>query len=225
MTPAPPLRAANWGAPAITSPPPCPPKAPQWFRENYEVVTAEQMGASFNALLTLLVAIEKGHNWKTSSRGLTALGRPKEVSAWMAAGRGLRGGVGAMGPKFPTLTSKTVEEYAEKYRLWWASSQPKWRVTAGTSVLLRDAGMRDNSPAKEWLPLRAPGQNGVFLAVLMLYWWRRELPADRAQDEWEDAVADVQFVFKGLNALQRREAGGNAGGTDLETDELRSESA
>ncbi|KAJ7164854.1 hypothetical protein C8R43DRAFT_833873, partial [Mycena crocata] len=169
---------------------------PAWFQQAHEVIRDAKLGPDFCALVGLLIKVEAGYNYRTMQNGLTPLGRPKEVSSWMGSGRGRRGGVGALGPVFPTPTSKSPAAFGKTFNEWWRSLQPKWRTGGPDGQLSKDAQLRDHSQSKEWAALRSPGANGVFIVVLILFWWGRDIPGpDSSQrGDWSNAVEDAAFM-------------------------------
>lgn len=87
--------------------------------------------------------------------------------------------------KFPII--EDVAAFKQQWWKWWTAIQPKWR--ADIFVNGRPVQRGDG----DWLELRKPGKNGLFLALLTLFWWRR-LESPPSQD-WLDAVLDVRWVM------------------------------
>jgi hypothetical protein len=147
--------------------PPCPADAPEWFQLAYGAISKEALGAPFNKLIAELIGLEATYQYKQSGRAIPAQGRPKELTTWIGAGRGQRGGSGADGP---TLSTKAVAAAFEKaWWAWWTSVQPVFRNVSERPWAHQAASILASS-TKDWARLRHPGPNGMFIVVLGLYW-------------------------------------------------------
>ncbi|KAJ7161443.1 hypothetical protein C8R43DRAFT_881169 [Mycena crocata] len=180
----------------------------------------------FNKLLDRFIEVEAGYNFKKSGKYLDTKVRPGVIGTWIGLGRGRRGGNGAKGAVFEA-GSAAVDKFGDMLWDWWVSLQPAWRKPVGvTKTLPRSDEQRDAALAGDWAKLRIPGPNGVFMVVLVLYWWGRALGQNvKMTERWAGAVSDAKYMFDGLIALQRREDRERAvGDTDLETDQLQSAS-
>ncbi|KAJ6552190.1 hypothetical protein DFH09DRAFT_858809, partial [Mycena vulgaris] len=188
--------------------PACPAEAPQWLQYAYEAITTQSLGHEFNELIELFLTLEKGYEYKSSGKGLPAgLDRPKEIAAWIGAGRGRRGGANAHGPP---LTPKSAVAFGQAWWDWWRKLQPTFRKVIGleTNAWPRQTARRDAAPALEWVSLRHAGPNGMFIPILALYWWGRGLGVastgsmnGTAERAWREAVTDVGWIVEGLIAL------------------------
>ncbi|KAJ7744432.1 hypothetical protein DFH07DRAFT_703628, partial [Mycena maculata] len=149
--------------------PSCPTDALEWFTTVYAEVSRCNLGSAFNALLKLFIELEQQYGWvKTGGKGLGTTNRPPQVTAWISAGRGSRGGsmANAIGPTMPALAV-----FDATWWQWWSGLQPSWRTTdKGNSARFA----RDRYPAGDvgnWVTLRHSGPNGVLSLVAALYWW------------------------------------------------------
>ncbi|KAJ7717300.1 hypothetical protein DFH07DRAFT_762058, partial [Mycena maculata] len=185
---------------------------PTWFRRVYAEVSQENLGVSYNSLLTLFTQVERGYKWEKGGKGLATLHRPPQVGAWVTAGRGARGGAMRNGVG-PAILDLAVFE--EQWWQWWSGLQPMWRVAAkgntgnGKATSLRFS--RDLYPAAgsdAWQSLRHPGPNGALSLVGTLYWWGVKLQKEGVpredRDVWLEAVTDVDWMLRGLLAAEKR---------------------
>ncbi|KAJ7841668.1 hypothetical protein B0H13DRAFT_1649057 [Mycena leptocephala] len=212
------------GPPPSSAIPPCPAKAPEWFKHAHEVITGAALGPQFNMLIAELIRLEAKYEFKKSGRAIPAQGRPKELTTWIAAGRGRRGGSGADGP---TLSATGAADFGKVWWAWWASVQPGFRNLSERPWPHQMASVHSSSP-KDWTRLRHPGPNGMFIVVLGLYWWGRETmqASAKARASWREAVEDAKWMCEGLILMEDKatqETGATLGETDMESDQLRSE--
>ncbi|KAJ7750927.1 hypothetical protein DFH07DRAFT_541870 [Mycena maculata] len=147
--------------------PPCPPNAAGWFSKVYSEVTQKNLGAAFNALLSVFLELEGVYGWlNCGGKGLGTLHRPPQVAAWVTAGRGRGGAMGnGVGPAIPSLA-----EFEDLWWKWWGELQPDWRVSDPQPGRLK----RDMWPAgglENWQTLRHPGPNGALSLIATLCWW------------------------------------------------------
>ncbi|KAJ6487265.1 hypothetical protein C8R47DRAFT_979203 [Mycena vitilis] len=221
--PPPPANAPLPTSAAGDSIPPCPAEAKQWFKDVYKEITAKDLGDSYNAVLRLLIDLERVYRWEVGAvRGLSTTNRPQQVATWVNLGRGGRGGwiSNGVGPPIESLTI-----FDDLWWKWWGGMQPEWRVAdAGTPGRFT----RDRYPTKkaDWACLRHPGKNGFLTVVATLYWWGKATDRERNSEDrasWAEAVTDVKWILRGLLAAQRGDSDGGDGGTENETDQLSSE--
>ncbi|KAJ7664353.1 hypothetical protein DFH06DRAFT_986198 [Mycena polygramma] len=203
--------------------PPCPAEAKQWFKDVYKEITAKDLGDSYNAVLRLLIDLERVYRWEVGAvRGLSMTNRPQQVTTWVNLGRRGRGGwiSNGVGPPIESLAI-----FDDLWWKWWGGMQPEWRVAdAGTPGRFT----RDHYPTKkaDWACLRHPGKNGFLTVVATLYWWGKATDRERNGEDrasWAEAVTDVKWILRGLLAAQRGDSDGGDGGTENETDQLGSE--
>ncbi|KAJ7033628.1 hypothetical protein C8F04DRAFT_957319 [Mycena alexandri] len=187
--------------------PPCPVGAADWFVSTYTQITKVQLGGVFNSLLASYGELERSYNW--AKGGNNSLGkkdnRPVQLSQWVAAGRGSRGG--KMGEDGPTIDSLAV--YDDRWWRWWGKLQPGWRVgSAGNAGRF----VRTSYPPQErpnWASLHLPGPNGILGVVATLYWWGKKVKEGSQREDtesWVEAVTDVKWMVKGLLAMERATA-------------------
>lgn len=93
----------------------------------------------------------------------------------------------------PSLAGKALKVYVEKWKLWWAELQPRWRNTK-VWPFERKSG--------SWEVLLKVGKNGVYVVILSLAWWMSALsknpPSQKQQDEFLAVLDDVNWVFSQL---------------------------
>ncbi|KAJ7733215.1 hypothetical protein DFH07DRAFT_702051, partial [Mycena maculata] len=182
--------------------PACAADAPFWFSKVYPEVSQHNLGSGFNALLRVFIDVERSYGWVKGGKGLATLNRPPQLSAWITAGRGSRGGGGVMangiGPAIPS-----VVVFDMRWWQWWGSLQPPWRLS--DSRRPRERYLRDMYPASPGAQggqsLRHPGPNGALSLIATLYWWGVKLGKEGGQEEresWVEAVTDVKWMLRGL---------------------------
>ncbi|KAJ7040218.1 hypothetical protein C8F04DRAFT_948711 [Mycena alexandri] len=180
-----------------------------WFTDCYTEITAVNLGSVFNNLLAVYIAIERGYNWEKgggSSLGGTGI-RPKQLTQWVGAGRGLRGGSMSKGAG-PSIDSLAV--FDDAWWRWWGKLQPSWRRPQGDKPGRFE---RNTYPASkgEWSAIRHPGQNGLLGVIATLYWWGKAVKKEGEREDresWTEAVSDVKWLLKGLVASESKGADG-----------------
>ncbi|KAJ7186916.1 hypothetical protein C8R46DRAFT_864987, partial [Mycena filopes] len=201
------LSSGGGGGKALPAPPQwdpdtipvCPSEAAAWFANCYREVTATNLGGVFNGLLGVYIEVERGYKWEKgqgSSLGGTA-NRPKPLTQWVTAGRGLRGGGMAKGAG-PSIGSIAV--FDDVWWRWWGRLQGSWRKAEGSKPGRFERGAYPES-AESWEGMRHPGQNGLLSVVATLYWWGKMVQTEGGKEDresWTEAVADVKWVLKGL---------------------------
>ncbi|KAJ7690742.1 hypothetical protein B0H17DRAFT_935690, partial [Mycena rosella] len=134
---------------------------PEWLDFALQAISKEPLGECFNALIALWMALERGYGYKNPGKGLAATTRPKEVSTWITVQTAqycYRGKCGGL---------------RESWWKWWRTFQPKWRTIVNSYMWPQHDQRQELVTAADWAALRHPGPNGIFLLVLMLYWWGR----------------------------------------------------
>ena len=85
-----------------------------------------------------------------------------------------------------------IELYAAQWQDWWSRMQPDWR--RGSDGLLRD---RDGP----WDKLAVPGQNGMFIVLVSLSWWRAiALESGLSLETCDECTQDVRWVLRKIAA-------------------------
>ena len=108
--------------------------------------------------------------------------RPTQIHDWMKRKRIL-----ARPPAIPQ-----IELYAAQWQDWWSRMQPDWR--RGPDGLLRD---RDGP----WDKLAVPGQNGMFIVLVSLSWWRAiALESGLTLETCDECTQDVRWVLRKIAA-------------------------
>ena len=90
----------------------------------------------------------------------------------------------------PSITD--VEEFQEKWIVWWGSCQPKWRST-GTWPYTRDDG-----EGKDWTRLNITGPFGLFAFVMSTSFWAASMSSDLDRGVFDAAVEDLHWVINHL---------------------------
>ncbi|KAJ7107315.1 hypothetical protein C8R43DRAFT_1140291 [Mycena crocata] len=177
--------------------PPCPEDAPEWFHFAHEAISNDSLSAEFNEVLTSLIKLEAAYKYEKSGKSLPRGERPDPLSRWITKGRGWRGGMEADGP---TLSAAAIVEFGKTWWLWWESMQPPRRGRP----LVRQAGTVLASTRESMGCLWCPGPNSIFLPVLGLYWWGRELLKGTKMDDdsWKEGLLEVNHAITCLLAAE-----------------------
>ncbi|KAJ7652316.1 hypothetical protein B0H17DRAFT_1214982 [Mycena rosella] len=171
---------------------PCPPSAPPWFVDGRAVLSKQDLGCHFDALIAAWTRIEYASRFEHGPTNLSSKGRPAQLGIWIAGGWGRRGSL-------PVISD--VALFAEKWGLWWTSLQPGWREKGRDGKW--SSGGEYGEGGKDWGPLYQWGVNGTLTLLAGLYFWGCALKAgvhdsEVGMGEWEDAVADVTWMLEGM---------------------------
>ncbi|KAK6992781.1 hypothetical protein R3P38DRAFT_3429464 [Favolaschia claudopus] len=163
----------------------CPPKAPDWFADARTVLTKQDLGVHYQAVIAAWTRMEEASRFEHSPTNLPAKFRPKQLGPWITRGR---------------RTEFSVEdpiEYSAQWQAWWDSLQPAWRKRGTDGCWEVENGYGEGG--REWGSLYQWGVNGVLTIVASLYFWGRAV-GDRAELRrvWESAVLDVVWMFEGM---------------------------
>ncbi|KAJ7168430.1 hypothetical protein C8R46DRAFT_1217834 [Mycena filopes] len=182
-----------------------PEDAPRWIKDNIAWLSRTDLGVHYASLLTALVRAEKAFGFDEETYGALPLeGRPKQVTAWIGAGR-------TRTKKIPAVND--VGAYADGWYAWWDSLQPAWRAKdrEGRWKYGGDVKYGDD---EEWGYLDRPGPNGSLSVVAGLYFWGvcEEQPV-AVKERWAEAVQDVVWMLEGLTqSMSKSNGGGKRGG-------------
>ncbi|KAJ7813180.1 hypothetical protein B0H13DRAFT_1571683, partial [Mycena leptocephala] len=147
---------------------------PEWFRLAHEAITVVSLGRPFNLLLAKWMELEATYKYRQSGKAIPAQERPKELTTWIGAG---------------------AAQYGKVWWRWWQSLQPPFRNLSERPWTRQQATVLSSSP-KDWVWLRNPGPNGMFIVILGLYWWGRETVKADEKDRalWKEAISDVEWI-------------------------------
>ncbi|KAJ7259982.1 hypothetical protein B0H12DRAFT_1014198 [Mycena haematopus] len=166
----------------------CPTDVPRWLCDGFAQVSKRELGAEYEGLLHVYIALEQSNGFKNGSKGLPTEGRPQQLTDWVRDGRGCTANCRPIAD---------VTAYKTIWWVWWTSIQPPWRSSgAGRSKRTKSVPPR----GADWGKLDAPGTNGMLSVVGTLYWWGCALQDTGATENagWKDAMADATWVFEGL---------------------------
>ncbi|KAJ6449359.1 hypothetical protein C8R45DRAFT_849752, partial [Mycena sanguinolenta] len=170
----------------------CPPNAPPWFVEAREQMTAVTLGCHFDALVAVWTRLEDASRFEQGPTNLPHRGRPRQVTNWIASGRGKRSYNAAIG---------SVGDYAGTWQNWWNSLQPRWREKADDGKWRTD---KYGEEGREWGPLYQWGVNGTLSIVASLYFWGVVIGRGGHPEPdvriWEESVNDVNWMMEGMAA-------------------------
>jgi hypothetical protein len=107
------------------------------------------------------------------SQRLDCTGRPEVVAAWFKNGRKLK--------NIPAI--ENIDGYVGAWITWWTSLQPSWR---GLN-LARKKPMEHES----WEQICKGGNNGFFIIMITLAWWKVH---GGASDQFQEMLEDVMWV-------------------------------
>ncbi|KAF7797721.1 hypothetical protein EIP86_008921 [Pleurotus ostreatoroseus] len=140
------------------------------------ISTSPSWGLPWVSCVNSLVAIEQ--NSDPSKAKLSTVDRPGEFDQWFKKGR------------HSTFVKVSPFVFGRQFLLWWRGLQPESRVDeSGTLV-------KCQVPAEEWAALRRTGQNGFFLVLLGLAWWRSSADSEADRVGWDGVVDDVFWVLQ-----------------------------
>ncbi|KAJ6567621.1 hypothetical protein DFH09DRAFT_918508, partial [Mycena vulgaris] len=176
----------------ISAPPPCPPKAADWFVHARGQMTETYLGPHFNAVLTAWTRLEEVCRFEVPSHKLSSKAWPEQITCWINNARGRKG-------SNPIV--KDPVAYATIWWTWWDSLQPEWRVRGLDG--LWESG---ESYGGEWDDnLLHWGPNGTLSVVAGLFFWGCAVVmlVDR-REEWELTVNDVAWILEGLATFHKK---------------------
>ncbi|KAK7012744.1 hypothetical protein R3P38DRAFT_3208578 [Favolaschia claudopus] len=148
---------------------PCPSAAPKWFVDAHRLMTHDDLGCHYHALVAAWTRMEKASRFEHGPTKLPHKLRPQQVSTWITSGR-----------RAAPPAVQNPADYAVIWQAWWDSLQPSWRSRDGDGrwSIVDGYGMA----GREWGPLYHWGANGV-LSV---------------RERWEIAVGDAVWMFEGM---------------------------
>ncbi|KAI9061266.1 hypothetical protein FKP32DRAFT_1576315 [Trametes sanguinea] len=154
---------------------------PQWLREAFDHLEAMKLGRGFMYALEWWTVLERAYEFKSSTKGLSAVDRPPEIHHWLRVLRRVL-------DKPPHIEDEAG--YSVSWWKWWTGMQPDWRRRDAEGHLVRDG-------SGSWEALSQPGKNGILIVLLSLAWWRNNATEVTLKD-WDAAVQDVGWVIKSM---------------------------
>ncbi|KAJ7836828.1 hypothetical protein B0H13DRAFT_1651900, partial [Mycena leptocephala] len=169
--------------------PPCPPDAADWFANAHTEITRVDLGCHYHALVAAWTRVEHASRFEHGPTNLPSKHRPEHVSAWIS--KNLRGKRGVE----PRVTDPHV--YAALWQQWWDSLQPSWRKKETDGRWSVEAY---GEAGREWGPLYQWGVNGTLSILASLYFWGRAVSSGEQSEleVWEAAVLDVTWMMEGM---------------------------
>ena len=70
-----------------------------------------------------------------------------------------------------------MKTFGKRFKIWWVSLQPKWRVTEEGSV----SGYNG-----DFSPLKKSGMNGFLMVLVGLFYWQLNIELDGDENELEE---------------------------------------
>ena len=162
---------------------------PSWFRDAYTLLSSQNLGAEFTALIEQFVQLEKRTAFAPGGRfeGFKSDNRPPEVRYWISRGR-------ATEPKI-----SAVKDFEGSWWKWWKGLQPDWRAVLEVEGVLDSAHQPTLMGNEDWSAVDKYGRNAFFSVMATLLWWGAALPGPANGDaHWMAAVRDVGWVLTGL---------------------------
>ncbi|KAJ3478929.1 hypothetical protein NLJ89_g12358 [Agrocybe chaxingu] len=155
----------------------------EWFEKAMGQFGSEDLGEVWSRLLEEWRAFEEEEDSFGDNRVLPVKGRPKSVGMWISRAR----------PPTWRPSDPDAKADEEKFKAWWASLQPAWRVVNGR------VGKSMNG---DWNALRLPGINGIQSIVAALFFWGLSAsPKARSRKAWTTAVRECTEVFEQLRRV------------------------
>lgn len=151
-----------------------------WLKSAIVMLTAGDLGDGWTNAINTWVLFEC-KEIDQAAMVLGSLHRPAAVRDWIqrACSAAYR----------PTIGS--ADSYATSYQLWWASLQPKWRLSASGEIAYEKA-------EGDWDVIRKPGKNGLLSVAAALFFWGLSVKDTDKAKGWETSVADLLFVLTKL---------------------------
>ncbi|KAF9471309.1 hypothetical protein BDN70DRAFT_939042 [Pholiota conissans] len=156
--------------------------SPEWFNVATAQFRSKDLGNAWHQLLTSWTQFEEASMY-TENGTLGTKGRPPLVSEWIRYARS---------PKYSPKTLK-LNIVSSMFWAWWRGLQPEWRADDGSGVLPRSNG--------DLMTIRKPGKNGLLSVLALLFYWGIEAQGKGSrggENDWKDAVDDVDWVIRGL---------------------------
>ncbi|KAJ3709701.1 hypothetical protein C8R42DRAFT_598140 [Lentinula raphanica] len=163
---------------------------PKWVSDAYDALMAEHL-LSDNLWVTTIqawAALERNYEFSNpigTSATFPATGRPSVVSWWFRNRKPV-----LRGP--PDNLFGEVSEFSAEWWIWWSMINPTWRERDNATGRL----VINESDDGDWSMLNRPGQCGILVVLMCLFWWRQRLPAP--SQDWTSALQDVSWVINGL---------------------------
>lgn len=153
--------------------------APKWFLSASSMLRSGQFGDSWLEAISTWEEFEAAEGFEGSLK-LGTSQRPAYVSWWIQRARSQ-----VYRPKITNF-----DEVAAKFKAWWQSLQPDWRVT-DDGALARGEG--------SWDALRRPGVNGLLSVMAALFFWAYSVGEENANTAaLELAIEDVSWALQEL---------------------------
>ena len=99
---------------------------------------------------------------------------PEEVGSWIRS------------KKKNLAPEIDVDKFASSFMGWWIALQPGWRLADDGSFNYK--ALKD----EDWCVLHKGGSAGLYVVIVVLSWWVRELMPDSPSFHAWTAVHDVQ---------------------------------
>lgn len=170
--------------------------SPAWFHDRYAKMADREgvLGEMWPALLAEWTLLEAGSEFTQGGRNQALPGksiRPGILNDWIDNGR-----IRESRLEMPRLTLPELKAFKGRYRAWWDSMQPAWRVRSGKYTWSQQG--HDAEEMFDILDLR--GQNGWMSIVACLWWWGMCLAdaevTGAEKDEWEGALGDAVWTVR-----------------------------
>ena len=157
--------------------------APKWFVSALKMLQLGEMPLPdrWFELVTVWKAFEEKARYQENGY-LNSAGRPACVGLWIGRHRSITWR--------PVLPKPSVFE--KELRCWWISLQPDWRIS-------EQGDLMSGELEGDWDVLKKPGLNGMFGALVCLFYWGLEVKGNGKQYRgWEGLVEDFILVLQHL---------------------------
>ena len=148
-----------------------------WLKSAFTMLTAGNLGNKWTNVVNMWALFER----KEISLKPTVLGsshRPAAVHDWIQRARSAL--------YRPSIAS--IDRFETSYKLWWASLQPDWHVSASGEVAFAKT-------SGNWDAIRKPGRNGILSVAAALFFWGLKVKDTEDTNGWEIAVDDLLLVL------------------------------
>ena len=154
---------------------------PVWFTTASIMLRSMDGGTYWTRLLDVW-SLFKAQAKYFDAKALPASQRPEAISEWMKRHRS------------QTWWPQPMKNFGKRFKVWWVSLQPKWRVTKEGVVSGFDG---------DFSPLKKSGPNGFLMVLVSLFYWHldiklqedeKELEED--EEEWVSVVEDCISILE-----------------------------
>jgi hypothetical protein len=99
----------------------------------------------------------------------------------------------------PPDIQNDLPAYVKAWHAWWRELQPKSHLTQQGTELLQQVGAGET-----WVELRKGSQNGFYMVVLTLSWWKKAAITSPQQKAFSAALEDALWAVDQMLRIGKR---------------------